>query len=124
MADITGNQADSRTLQPSSPAAEGSLSERLRSPRLRPSQTRLIGAGTLVVLLIVCLAVWGSGMEFPTTVSTSRSPYFRRRLSHHHQDGARRLRDCHRRRRALAAKGRGLAFRRAEFRGGLCAAQN
>ena len=71
MADITGNQADSRTLQPSSPDAEVSLSERLRSPRLRPSQTRLIGAGALLVLLIVCLAVWGSGMEFPTTVSTS-----------------------------------------------------
>ena len=71
MADITGNQADSQTLRPGPIAADDSLTERLRPSKLRPPQVRLIGVGALLVLLIVCLVVWGSGMEFPTTVSTS-----------------------------------------------------
>ena len=33
----------------------------------------LIALGAVVALLIVCLAVWGSDMEFPTTVSTVQS---------------------------------------------------
>ena len=71
MADITGSDADSRTMRPATLGGEESLAERLQPSRLQPSHIRLIGVGALLVLLIVCLAVWGSGMEFPTTVSTS-----------------------------------------------------
>ena len=71
MAEITGNRADSRTLQPTPVGAEESLAESVRPAKLRHQHLRLIGAGLLVVVLIVCLAIWGSGMEFPTTVSSS-----------------------------------------------------
>ena len=33
-----------------------------------------LGAAAVVIALVVCLAFWGSGMEFPTTVSTSEVP--------------------------------------------------
>ena len=71
MADITGSEADSRTVQPPYLGAGDSWADRLRSTRLRPHHFKLISAGVLLVLLLVCLAVWGSGMEFPTTVSSS-----------------------------------------------------
>ncbi len=69
MADITGDRIET-------PGWEGqqesdSLAERPILKALRPFYLRLIGAGVLVLLLIVCLAIWGSGMEFPTTVSSS-----------------------------------------------------
>ena len=71
MADITSNQADSQTLRPGPLAMEDSPAERFRPSKLRPLHIRLIGLGALLLLLVVCLAVWGAGMEYPTTVSTS-----------------------------------------------------
>ena len=36
--------------------------------------TWLVGLAAILVALAICLAVWGPGMEFPTTVSTSEVP--------------------------------------------------
>ena len=36
--------------------------------------TWLVGLAGILVALAICLAVWGPGMEFPTTVSTSEVP--------------------------------------------------
>ena len=125
MADITGNQTDSQALRPSPLAADDSLTERLRPSKLRPSQVRLIGAGALLALLIVCLAVWGSGMEFPTTVSTSEvqtsegvTPSLLPRRCETLPGTA--IDDAVR---WLQSRGF-LAFWRIEFRSGLCPAQD
>jgi len=64
MAEITGPRADTRSLDQES---EGKVAPRLQ----RPQMMRIaVGLG-VVVLLVVCLAVWGPGMEYPTTVSSS-----------------------------------------------------
>ena len=69
MADITGDSAETRGWDDREES--DSLAEKSVVNTLRPFYLRLIGAGVLVLLLIVCLAIWGSGMEFPTTVSSS-----------------------------------------------------
>ena len=69
MADITGDRSETRSWDDREES--DSLAEKSVVNTLRPFYLRLIGAGVLVLLLIVCLAIWGSGMEFPTTVSSS-----------------------------------------------------
>ena len=64
MAEITSQRV---TAEDEEGRAEEKPTSRLQNPQYR----RLaIGAGILL-LLVVCLAVWGAGMEFPTTVSTT-----------------------------------------------------
>lgn len=47
---------------------------RARLTALPPLYRWAIGFAAIVVLLLVCLSVWGSEMEFPTTVSTTEVP--------------------------------------------------
>ena len=39
-----------------------------------PSWKWAIALASILVVTVVCLAIWGTGMEFPTTVSTSQIP--------------------------------------------------
>ena len=64
MAEITGQRMDTQTRENQS---GGVIGLRL----LKPQMIRFtVGLG-VVVLLVVCLAVWGPGMAYPTTVSSS-----------------------------------------------------
>ncbi len=57
-----------------SQSGPGSL---LRVPALTDLPPKVLWgtvSAVLLVIMIACLAIWGSGMEFPTTVSTSESP--------------------------------------------------
>lgn len=64
MAEITGPRVDAEIRE--NQTAEGS------PLRLGKSQVIRLAVGLgVVVLLVVCLAVWGPGMEYPTTVSSS-----------------------------------------------------
>ena len=71
MAEITGNRVDAQSRESLTPEAAASPPESLRSRLLRPFYRRLIGVGVVLSMLIICLAVWGSGMDYPTTASTS-----------------------------------------------------
>ena len=64
MAEITGQRVDS---QDSENQSDEGLSARLPWLQL---QKIAIGAA-VALLLVICLAVWGPGMEYPTTVSSS-----------------------------------------------------
>ena len=64
MAEITRPRVDAQIRE--NQTAEGS------PLRLGKSQVIRLAVGLgVVVLLVVCLAVWGPGMEYPTTVSSS-----------------------------------------------------
>ena len=55
-------------------SAEVSASDTEQKPNLpltRLINRKIAAMGAIVLLLVVCLAVWGSGMEYPTTVSSS-----------------------------------------------------
>ena len=71
MADITGDRVEGQGWEGTDEGAETSAIERLQIRRGTPLFRRLIIGGAILALLIVCLAVWGAGMEFPTTVSSS-----------------------------------------------------
>ena len=67
MAEIT----DPRTTAQDWESQEGTrLSVRLLKPRHRNAAIGLV----IVALLVVCLAIWGAGMEYPTTLSTDEVP--------------------------------------------------
>ena len=72
MAAITSDENDP---QPLTSHAQGDGEEtpakQMRQARISPVHKQLAGAAVVVVVFIVCLAVWGAGMEFPTTVSSS-----------------------------------------------------
>ena len=65
MAEITGPRTDSQDWQDQD---EAKLSVRAIKPRHR----NVVVGVVIVTLLVVCLAVWGTEMEYPTTVSTER----------------------------------------------------
>ena len=64
MAEITGPRMETQT-------RENQNGERLALRLLKPQVLRLAVGLSVVALLVVCLAVWGPGMEYPTTVSSS-----------------------------------------------------
>ena len=64
MAEITGPRVDTQTRDDQS--GEGLTSRILKFQPLKVA----VGAA-VVLLLVICLAVWGPGMEYPTTVSSS-----------------------------------------------------
>ncbi len=49
----------------------GTLPTSLSLPKLPKKTTWLVGLGLILVVLVASLVMWGPGMEFPTTVSTS-----------------------------------------------------
>ena len=49
----------------------GTLPTSLSLPKLPKKTTWLAGLGLILVVLVASLVMWGPGMEFPTTVSTS-----------------------------------------------------
>ena len=65
MAEITGPRTDSQDWQDQ---GEAKLSVRAIKPRHR----NVVVGVVIVTLLVVCLAVWGTEMEYPTTVSTEQ----------------------------------------------------
>ena len=64
MAEITGPRSDPQEWEAQQ---ETNLTVRLIKPRHR----KLAIGAVLLVLLVVCLAVWGAEMDYPTTLSTS-----------------------------------------------------
>ncbi len=64
MAEITDRRMPADALED---RAEGKLSLRV----LKLLNLKMAVAAGMLVLLLVCLAIWGAGMEYPTTVSTS-----------------------------------------------------
>ena len=64
MAEITGQRVTTEELE-SQPDVR--LSDRL----LKPGVLKVAVVAGVVLLLVICLAVWGPGMEYPTEVSSS-----------------------------------------------------
>ena len=71
MADITGDRVERQDGDGALAETEPSSPERLQIRRGTPLFRRLVVGGSLLAILIICLAIWGAGMEFPTTVSSS-----------------------------------------------------
>lgn len=73
MAVITGNERETLSAQEVQPHAESGHSLRRTALSLpRPAFRWLAGLGLVVLVLVVCLAVWGPDMDYPTTVSSSQ----------------------------------------------------
>ena len=75
MATITSDKTQAQGVTPNQDPISG------EAPVRRPALNRLsgrvrwfAGLSTVVLVLIVCLAVWGPGMDYPTTVSTREVP--------------------------------------------------
>ena len=71
MAEITGDRLEGRDSQEEDSEINAAGEQRLAFTRSTPQFRRLLVGGTILALLIICLAVWGAGMEFHTTVSSS-----------------------------------------------------
>ena len=54
-----------------SQSGAGAVSTSIPLPELSTKTAWFAGLGVILAVLVVCLLVWGPGMEFPTTVSTS-----------------------------------------------------
>ena len=68
-------EAASRDAAQDSIAGAGSTSSPLATLSALPAWTKVVAAlAAIGVVLVLSLAFWGSGMEFPTTVSTSEVP--------------------------------------------------
>ncbi len=67
MAEITGPSTNTQDWEGEK---EGKLRLRLTNPRHRKA---IVGVAILA-LLVICLAVWGARMEYPTTISTEDIP--------------------------------------------------
>ena len=73
MAAITGDQGELQTNEPALPQETGGAgSGRLPAIRLNPLHRRFAGLALVLIVFIVSLAVWGAGMDYPTTASTSQ----------------------------------------------------
>ena len=72
MAAITSDENEPQPLiSPTPEDREATLANQPQRVGIRPVHKQLAGAAVVLVVFIVCLAVWGAGMEFPTTVSSS-----------------------------------------------------
>ena len=72
MAAITSDENEPQPLiSPTPEDREATLANQPQRVGIRPIHKQLAGAAVVLVVFIVCLAVWGAGMEFPTTVSSS-----------------------------------------------------
>ncbi len=73
MAVLTGGQGelqpDDTVMQEATPAAAPARTQMLK---MRPSHWKLASFALILVVFVVSLAVWGPGMEYPTTASTSQ----------------------------------------------------
>ena len=65
MAEITGPRSNAEELQ-------GQEEERLSFRLIMARQRNVIVGVVILALLVVCLAIWGAGMDYPTTVSTEQ----------------------------------------------------
>ncbi len=73
MAAVTGTESKARELDTGLPGAGAEKPSRRIMPDMsRPAFRWLAGLGVVVLVLIVCLVVWGPDMEYPTTVSSSK----------------------------------------------------
>ena len=54
-----------------SQSGAGAVSTSIPLPELSTKTAWFAGLGVILAVLVACLLVWGPGMEFPTTVSTS-----------------------------------------------------
>ena len=72
MAAITSDENDPQPL-PSHVQGdgEGTPAKQMRQARISPVHKQLAAAVSVLVVFIASLAIWGAGMEFPTTVSSS-----------------------------------------------------
>ena len=72
MAAITSDENEPQPLiSPTPEDQEATLANQTRRVGIRPVHKQLAGAAVVLVVFIVCLAVWGAEMEFPTTVSST-----------------------------------------------------
>ena len=72
MAAITSDENDPQPLiTPIPEHGEATPTGQPRRLGIRPVHKQLAGAVTVLVVFIASLAIWGAGMEFPTTVSSS-----------------------------------------------------
>ena len=74
MAVITRDEPESRATQ----GTPGETTQPMASPRfalaaIPPLYLWVAGVASIIVVLVVCLAVWGPEMEFPTTVAHVQS---------------------------------------------------
>ena len=54
-----------------SQSGAGAVSTSIPLPELSTKTAWFAGLGVILAVLVICLLMWGPGMEFPTTVSTS-----------------------------------------------------
>ncbi len=74
MAVITRDEPESRTTQGTLPGAtRGAESPRFALSAIPPLYIWIAGVASVVVVLALCLAIWGPGMDFPTTVAQVQS---------------------------------------------------
>lgn len=73
MAAITGSERTPQPIDADSPGAVPESPPRKSMLDLSRPRTRwLAGLGAALVVMVICLAVWGPDMSYPTTVSTSQ----------------------------------------------------
>lgn len=72
MAAITGNETNPQPLDAGSPAAPEAPPRKPALDLSRPRIRWLAGLGAALAVMVICLAVWGPDMGYPTTVSTSQ----------------------------------------------------
>ena len=68
MAVITGNREDATAVSNAEPQSDAP-EPRAESPNITTRYWWLGGGALVLVVLAVCLALWGPGMEYPTTVA-------------------------------------------------------
>ena len=74
MAVITRDEPESRTTQGAgADATQSTESPRFSLAAIPPLYLWIAGVVSVIVVLILCLAIWGPGMEFPTTVAHVQS---------------------------------------------------
>ena len=72
MAAITSDENDPQPLTSHVQGdGEETPAKQMRQARISPVHKQLAGAVAVLVVFIASLAIWGAGMEFPTTVSVS-----------------------------------------------------
>ena len=72
MAAITSDDNEPQPLiSPTPEDREATLANQPQRVGIRPVHKQLAGAAVVLVVFIVCLAVWGAEMKFPTTVSST-----------------------------------------------------
>ena len=123
MAAITSDENDP---QPLTSHVQGDGAEtpakQMRQARISPVHKQLAGAFAVLVVFIASLAIWGAGMEFPTTVSSSEVATTGAGSVTADQDVPGRHQRGHQRRCQMGNQGGQLALRRSEDRYYLCPA--